>query len=233
MENVTNEETRNEAIGRTVAAWRGDMSQKELADKMREKGHKWVQSTVWSVESGTRPLRLTEAEDLAEIFGEGTEGLVRLVDPAGTYRMVDLIAAFQAEDEVERAIRQYILRRVAAAKEVNDALANGEFDRAGTTDRLHNWVRWVLSDLGDPAAVAGRAVGFSGATLKELDELNFAEQTFDSPADFATALHDTIEDISHHRRQLIQDTWEAWVDFRIARGENVEDVDVTFEADDG
>lgn len=36
---------------------------------MKDRGHKWSQSTVWSVERGDRPLRLTEAEDLAAILG--------------------------------------------------------------------------------------------------------------------------------------------------------------------
>lgn len=59
---------RDQKIGANVARARGDQSQKELADKMRSRGHKWSQSTVWSVEKGDRPLRLTEAEDLASVL---------------------------------------------------------------------------------------------------------------------------------------------------------------------
>jgi hypothetical protein len=36
---------------------------------MRERGWKWSQATVWSVEKGERPLRLSEATDLAEVLG--------------------------------------------------------------------------------------------------------------------------------------------------------------------
>lgn len=72
---MTDERARQEAIGKTVAVWRGTMSQKALADAMRSRGHKWSQSTVWSVEAGTRPLRLTEAQDLALLLDESLDSL--------------------------------------------------------------------------------------------------------------------------------------------------------------
>lgn len=55
-------------IGRNVARARGAMSQKDLALLMRQRGHKWSQATVWNVERGERPLRLSEANALAEIL---------------------------------------------------------------------------------------------------------------------------------------------------------------------
>lgn len=45
------------------------MSQKELANRMRKHGFKWSQATVWAIEKGERPLRLTESMSLGEIFG--------------------------------------------------------------------------------------------------------------------------------------------------------------------
>ncbi len=36
---------------------------------MRSRGWKWSQATMWSVERGERPLRLTEAKDLVAILG--------------------------------------------------------------------------------------------------------------------------------------------------------------------
>lgn len=53
-------------IGQVLRQLRGNQSQKALADAMRAKGHAWSQATVWSVETGARPLRLTEARDLAD-----------------------------------------------------------------------------------------------------------------------------------------------------------------------
>ena len=67
---------RDQMIGENVFTLRGDMSQKALADAMRERGYKWSQSTVWSVEKGDRPLKLAEASDLAEVFNSSLDGLL-------------------------------------------------------------------------------------------------------------------------------------------------------------
>ena len=55
-------------IGGRLQELRGDMSQAALAAAMAERGHKWSQATVWSVETGKRPMRMSEAIDLAEIL---------------------------------------------------------------------------------------------------------------------------------------------------------------------
>jgi len=47
------------------------MSQQSLATAMRERGWRWSQATVWAVESGERPLRITEAADVVEILRPG------------------------------------------------------------------------------------------------------------------------------------------------------------------
>jgi transcriptional regulator with XRE-family HTH domain len=59
----------DELIGRNLTLLRGSMSQKELAERMRKLGFKWSQATVWSIEKGERPLRLTESEALGSVFG--------------------------------------------------------------------------------------------------------------------------------------------------------------------
>lgn len=48
---------------------RGSLSQQRLADEMRARGFEWAQATVWNVEMGKRPVRLTEAIALADIHG--------------------------------------------------------------------------------------------------------------------------------------------------------------------
>jgi transcriptional regulator with XRE-family HTH domain len=58
----------DEQIGRNLSALRGDMSQKDLADRMRRRGFKWSQATVWAIEKGERPLRVTEAEAIGDVF---------------------------------------------------------------------------------------------------------------------------------------------------------------------
>lgn len=60
---------RDEVIGSMIQTARKPHSQKWLADEMRDRGHKWSQATVWAVEKGVQPLRVTEAVDLAEVLG--------------------------------------------------------------------------------------------------------------------------------------------------------------------
>lgn len=76
---------RDKEIGETLIVLRGERSQKEVATLMKNRGWKWSQATVWSVEQGERALRLGEAVDLASIFGvsvihlTGTSRLARVV----------------------------------------------------------------------------------------------------------------------------------------------------------
>lgn len=63
------EDRKNSEIGQRVMRLRGERSQKSVADDMRLRGWKWSQATMWSIESGDRPLRLTEATDLAAVLG--------------------------------------------------------------------------------------------------------------------------------------------------------------------
>lgn len=65
-----------------------------------EYGHKWSQSTVWSVEKGTRPLRLVEAQSLAEIFGVPVVGLLRVEVHADFLSNVTRWASDQMKAEV-------------------------------------------------------------------------------------------------------------------------------------
>ena len=58
----------DEQIGMNIVRFRAGRSQQSVADAMRDRGWKWSQATVWSVEKGERPLRLSEATDLAEVL---------------------------------------------------------------------------------------------------------------------------------------------------------------------
>lgn len=59
-----------EQIGADVATARerAGMSQKELAAAIAERGFKWSQATVSQIEKGERPLRLSEADHLADLI---------------------------------------------------------------------------------------------------------------------------------------------------------------------
>lgn len=70
-------------IGQNIARLRGAMSQKDLAVAMRHRGHKWSQATVWNVERGERPLRLSEATAVAELLE--LESVQSITAPEGEF----------------------------------------------------------------------------------------------------------------------------------------------------
>jgi hypothetical protein len=92
-------------IGKNVQALRGDTSQAALASSMRERGHKWSQATVWSVEKGDRPLRVVEALDLASIFNEPIDLLFLPSDDATTVHLMESSSRYLIGkmEELERA----------------------------------------------------------------------------------------------------------------------------------
>jgi hypothetical protein len=104
--------------GTAILAARGTTTQQAVANAMRDRGHKWSQSTVWSVEAGERPLKFAEANDLAQILGITINDLSS--DPieleatllsrrhADAYRTVvdAAVALFDLKDEIEALIER-------------------------------------------------------------------------------------------------------------------------------
>lgn len=116
----------DEQIGRNFARMRGDRPQSEIASAMRERGYKWSQATVWAVEKGERPLRLSEAFDLDQVLGT----------PAINGPMAFL--ASTAEMELVDATRKV----VAAHRAFEEATSNylGALDEmAITADTVSEW----------------------------------------------------------------------------------------------
>ncbi|MDN6024651.1 hypothetical protein [Bifidobacterium mongoliense] len=85
----------DKTIGHNLQVLRGDMSQDDLAKKMRAYGFKWSKATVWSVEQGERPLRLTEASAVLECLGKTSmwafEGLMSVSSFAYVEKLRDSI----------------------------------------------------------------------------------------------------------------------------------------------
>ena len=90
-------------IGKRLQELRGEMSQAALAAAMAERGHKWSQATVWSVEQGKRPIRLAEADDVASICGFGIQALV--VRDALGERLSEVPGAIAATSHAARQFR--------------------------------------------------------------------------------------------------------------------------------
>lgn len=90
--------SQNQQIGENVRRLRGDMSQEELATRLRRYGYKWSKATVWAIENGSRPLKLTEAQDLMEVFGMTAKGAVSELFRSGPSLQLDKIVENIPED---------------------------------------------------------------------------------------------------------------------------------------
>lgn len=111
-------------IGENVVTLRGEMSQKALGDAMRERGHKWSQATVWAVEKGDRPLKLTEAKDLCDVLGVNMAFLLNPPLDVSYWRVVRQLAdrLWEAQSTLLEAAWAWEGRRL----DLRDAIAGAK-----------------------------------------------------------------------------------------------------------
>lgn len=137
-------------IGENVVTLRGEMSQKALAEAMRDRGHKWSQSTVWAVEKGDRPLKLAEAEDLARELGTFVDRLTRPPREVTLGRILQ--RRFIIFDDAATALRdaavQYEKARQDLGLWISDGIAAGFEDEAG---RYSHYVEQEAMAVVEPA----------------------------------------------------------------------------------
>jgi hypothetical protein len=111
-------------IGEAVIALRAARTQQAVADDMRERGWKWSQATVWSVEKGERPLRLAEAGDLAEVLGADSASDLLLDE---TEREIERYARWADRERrrIEGATHQYFQALAGFSHRIHSALGEG------------------------------------------------------------------------------------------------------------
>lgn len=102
-------------IGQNIRQLRGGRSQDEIAEHMREHGYRWVQSTVWNVEKGERPVRAAELKILADYFGVPPESLWE--DPEANQVTEQLRQQRQSLLDIEKKIADAIYESVFASME--------------------------------------------------------------------------------------------------------------------
>jgi hypothetical protein len=113
---------RDVVVGQNLAKLRGDRTQQDIAEAMREAGYKWSQATVWSVEKGERPIRLSEAESLAGILKCSID---RMLLPDQDAELVSRLWKSEhdltiAGHELANAVREYEDRQWALRFAVDD-----------------------------------------------------------------------------------------------------------------
>jgi hypothetical protein len=108
----------DDRIGDNVARLRGDLSQRAVAQEMKRRGWKWSHVTLVTIESGERPLRLSEAVDLANVLHTD----VRLLfEPTGNVALHEAMTKLDAERRsLESAVHRFALGVVNAVSALGD-----------------------------------------------------------------------------------------------------------------
>jgi transcriptional regulator with XRE-family HTH domain len=128
------------------------VSQAKVASEMRVRGWRWHQTTVGRVESGSQPLEVGEAFDLAEVLGVTLE---RLMAPGE--EETEIRVAATAQDELRAAWAGAVrsLRAlVAAAAAAQDTLPAARSSRYPRVREIADVTAAVLEEATTEAAVA-------------------------------------------------------------------------------
>lgn len=107
--------------------FRGNISQQTLAEKMRNKGFKWSQATVWATEKGDRPVRLSEVIALSEVLDKTYDSF--LLEEHDTDDAVMITQAYELllreRSSIRTALKNWIVAKqgaLAAAEIYGDAV---------------------------------------------------------------------------------------------------------------
>jgi len=144
---------------RAVREHRG-MGQRELAQRMTERGHSWHQNTVSKTEAGERTVTFDEAEALAVVLGVTTDRFSWLApETAGVTVVTDAAARLSAA----------FAGAVDAVAELHAARAQASVAVAGHRDSKYDKVRDVSEGL--EASLAARTPeAVLGETKRKLRE---------------------------------------------------------------
>jgi transcriptional regulator with XRE-family HTH domain len=126
--------TDDQRIGESIARLRANrrMSQADLADRMRDHGFKWSQATVWSIEKGDRPLRLTEGDALTFVLG--VESVDMLLPRGGS--AASTIEAAQRVHDAAINFQEARVDLIEAARSAEQVLlASGREDELGPASK--------------------------------------------------------------------------------------------------
>lgn len=146
----------DERVGVNLRAYReaAGLSQEELAQRMVERGFGFSQATVWKIESGHRPIKISEAVALADALQlRGWNSLTQ--DPTQARHQVQLQqwhhAAYAAFGEIKRAAAGYIEAQLNLTMAVREARDDG-------MDVGELWTHW-LAIPAERAVIEARVAG--------------------------------------------------------------------------
>lgn len=187
--------TSDEQIGKNVAMLRGALSQKEVATRMRELGWKWSQATVWSIEKGERPLRLAEAEALAQVLGVSSQLFVRSERTARLQQAMGQVSALNAEFEGLLESYGEALWNLAVVADEMEPLS--EHYAEAVADWLEQTPEKIVADQGRKNAVMAKA-------HREIEK---QQAGYDD--ELEQKVHDEMMAMRGHFERLLSENWKV------------------------
>jgi transcriptional regulator with XRE-family HTH domain len=131
-----------------AARERAELSGTQVAEQMRERGHRYYQQTVSRIESGGQPPKLVEAAALADIVGTSVDALIR---PPELGRLAaDILSGARRVRESRRALAGATRRYEVDAENLRGFLE--EARAKGKAEALRDEIRAGMSALGDPSS---------------------------------------------------------------------------------
>lgn len=167
-------QTKDELIGANLQRLRmAGTTQQALADAMKQRGWKWSQATVWSIEKGERPLRLAEALDLVDFFG--LDGVTELTStPIVTVGWQRLGAMDSKHDQLVAAARAYLQAQYSLAVIADQLEADGLELPGLEDDEVEQHLKTTPEDV----------VGAVAPTERPGDRLAFLEREYPKYGEF-------------------------------------------------
>lgn len=182
-------EERDINVGKNLTRYRGSRSQQAIADAMRERGWKWSQATMWSIERGDRPVRLVEAADLAVVLQISIEDLLARPSVAQAAR-----DAIDAAEEVLAAHKKAV-RAIDMLNGIRDDLVTA-------LDRACVFPEWQPDTA--QTELIERALGSVGETVVEVWRIRKA------PAVTGGAKTEAIDNLTKaHGTEFSPTTWRS------------------------
>jgi transcriptional regulator with XRE-family HTH domain len=197
-------------IGKNLARLRGDLSQADLAKAMKEHGFKWSQATVWAIEKGDRPLRLAEAQHLAEILKlrriEGASVFLQSEATASLREAIDPV--IKAHSAMEDAIKAYLEAQdhLAETADILSEKLSGEPGESILWMAVHSW-------LTEHSATA------SAAHVEKAHQTEWLGDLPDEMADFGVR---TVQELARARDAAAQE--QGFKDYETLYAQNMRTV---------
>lgn len=134
----------DQAIARNFQRLRGNITMDELAMRMRQVGHKWSRTTVYSIEHNERRLQASEAYDFLSVIGRDPDEDLPLL-----YRQIPRTPVEKAEREVSSLAGKLAAdwNAYLLARSMHERIIDREKKTAGITDERAGESRRFADDM--------------------------------------------------------------------------------------